>query len=63
MSNIDKEGIIVIIISVLITALFVLCIKCYYKHTDNNYKTNNFGAISQSLNNTNIMNQEKARLI
>lgn len=55
MSNLDKEGIIIILVSILITLLFILCIKCYYKS-----KPNEFTQISQSLNNT---NNEKTRLI
>ncbi len=58
MSNIDKEGIIIIVLSFFITALFVGCIKCYYKS-----KPNDFNKISQSLNNINILHNEKTRLI
>jgi hypothetical protein len=54
MSNIDKEGIIIIAVSLLICILFVLCIKCFSCHSKPN---NNFYTISQSLNN------EKIRLI
>ncbi len=62
MSNIDKEGIIIIVVSMLITLLFVMCIKCYYKQNHNS-KYNDFNIISQSLNNSNILNNEKTRLI
>ncbi len=58
MSNIDKEGIIIIVASILITLLFIICIKCYYKS-----KPNDFNQISQSLKNINIMNNERTRLI
>lgn len=60
MSNIDKEGILIIIISLLITILFIMCIKCYYYKKSNQ---NEFNQISKTLNNTNIYNHEKTRLI
>ena len=58
MSNIDKEGIIIIVISFAISILFLLCIKCYY-----NYSSNKFAKMSQTINNMNIINYERTRLI
>jgi hypothetical protein len=51
MSNIDKQEILIIIASILITLLFIICIKCYYRS-----KSNEFNQISKSIN-------ERTRLI
>jgi len=59
MSNIDTEGLIIIIISLLITALFIMCIKCYYDKS----KPNDFNKISEALNNCNMIDNERSRLI
>ncbi len=59
MTIVDKQGIIIIIASILITLLFIICIKyikCYKS------KPNDFNQISKVLNN-NILDNEKTRLI
>ena len=63
MSEIDKETILIIIGSLLITGLFVMCIKCYYDANAKKSNKNDFNQISKTLNDVNIMNNEKARLI
>ncbi len=52
MSNIDKEGIIIIAISLVITIAIILCIK-YFKCD----KKNDFSIISKKIN------QEKVQLL
>jgi hypothetical protein len=68
MSEIDKEDIIIIILSLLITGLFIMCIKCYYAANAKNSKLNqnDFIQISKALNNNNITTigyNERTRLI
>jgi hypothetical protein len=58
MSNIDKEGIVIIVISLAITVVLLLCIKCYYSNS-----SNKFSKMSHTINNVNIMNHERTRLI
>ena len=52
MSNIDKEGIIIITISFAITVLIILCIR-YFKCSNNN----DFSTMSKDIN------QERMKLI
>ncbi len=52
MSNIDKQGIIIIIVSLLLTILIIICVK-YFKCD----KKNDFSTISKTIN------QEKLNLL
>ena len=66
MSNIDNEDIIIIIGSILITLLFIICIKYIKCIKCNKSKQNEFHNISQALNNSNITTigyNERTRLI
>ena len=61
MSEIDKESIIIIVVSLLITGFFIICIKCYYYKKTNQ---NEFNQISKTLKNTTIMDyHERTQLI
>ncbi len=55
MSNIDKEGIIIIAISLVITIAIILCIKCFKCFKCD--KKNDFSIISKKIN------QEKVQLL
>ncbi len=54
----NKEEMLVILVSLLITILIILIIKCLYSSNKKD-----FNEISKTLNNINIVNNEKARLI
>ncbi len=53
MSDIDKDGIIIILVSLLLTILMVVCIKCVCVRCTNN----DFAIISKRIN------QERVQLI
>ncbi len=61
MSNLDTNEIIIIVSSILATIFIIIIIKlCCSNNTNHNH---NFGVISESFKNINIINSERARLI
>ena len=60
MSNLDKQEIIIIVSSILITIFIIIMIKLCWSNNKNNH---NFNVISESFKNINIINNERARLI